>query len=185
MAEAPHLLGVVPGKHVREVRNAEPHLGSECCRQQLARDFGRVDGRRRLEAIIAIPATFGRILAEVAQEDRAAASGVSTRAASAFRRSRSAGRRSGSTSCSIRCRARAKSCAAQNSQTRLARRRARAPGLLIIGLDALRDRRMGDSRTSGLSIPMPKATVAAMTISSELTNAAWLRARTCGSRPAW
>ena len=73
MAEAAHLLIVVAGQHVGEMADAEPHLGAERRRQQLARDLGRVDRRRRVEAIVAIAAMLGRVLAEMAQQDRAAA----------------------------------------------------------------------------------------------------------------
>ena len=116
MAEAAHLLAVVAGQHLGEMGDSEPHLGPERGRQQFARDLGRVDGRRRLEAIVAIAAAVraGRSpkwRSRIARRQPVA----STNAASAFSRSRSAGRRSGSTSCSIRRRARAKSCAAQNS----------------------------------------------------------------------
>ena len=69
---------------------------------------------------------------------------ASTKAASAFSRSRSAGRRAGSTSSSIRRRAWAKSSAPQNSQ-RLGRLAVApgAAGLLVVGLDRLGDRRHG------------------------------------------
>ena len=75
MAEAAHLLVVVAGEHVGEMADAEAHLGAERRRQQLARDLGRVDRRRRLEAIVAIAAALRRVLAEMAQQDRAAAAG--------------------------------------------------------------------------------------------------------------
>ncbi|CFN72908.1 Uncharacterised protein [Bordetella pertussis] len=40
-------------------------------------------------------------------------------------------------------------------------------------------------RTSGLSMPMPKAMVATMTMPSSRRKRAWLAARTAGLRPAW
>src|SRR5206468_5986083 len=55
--------------------DAEPHLGPERRRQQLARDFRRVDRCRRFEAIVTIAATLGRVLTEMAQQDRASAAG--------------------------------------------------------------------------------------------------------------
>src|SRR5690349_16546100 len=74
MAKPSHLLVVVAGEDVREMADTEPHLGPEGCGEQLAREFGDVEGRRRIEAIVAITAMFGRILAEVAEQDRPAAS---------------------------------------------------------------------------------------------------------------
>ena len=73
MAEAAHLLAVVAGQHVGEMADAEAHLGAERGRQQFARDLGRVDRRRRVEAIVAIAAALRRVLAEMAEQDRAAA----------------------------------------------------------------------------------------------------------------
>src|SRR5215218_51933 len=75
MAEAAHFLVIVAGKHVGEMRDAETHFRPERSRQQFARDFRRIDRRRRLEAIVAIAALLRRILPEVAEEDRAATAG--------------------------------------------------------------------------------------------------------------
>src|SRR5438874_13828857 len=73
MPEAPDLLVIIAGEHIREMTHAEAHLGAECRREQLACNFGRVDRRWRIEAIVAIAASFGRVLAEVTQQDGAAA----------------------------------------------------------------------------------------------------------------
>ena len=45
--------------------------------------------------------------------------------------------------------------------------------------------RCATNRTSGLSIPMPKAMVATITRPSSRRNRAWFSARTAASRPAW
>src|SRR3954468_9845343 len=74
MPEAADLLGVVAGEHVGQMTDAEAHLSAECRRKQLARNLGRVDRRWRIETIVAIAASFGRVLAEVMQQDGAAAS---------------------------------------------------------------------------------------------------------------
>ena len=73
VAETAHLLIVVAGEDVGEVPDAEAHLGPERGRQQFAGDLGRVDRLRRVEAIVAIAAGLGRVLAEMAEQDRAAA----------------------------------------------------------------------------------------------------------------
>src|SRR6185437_2872993 len=75
MTEAAHLLIVVARKNVGEVADTETHLSSECGRQQLARDFGRIDRRGRVQAIVAIAAMLGRVLTEMAKQDRPAAAG--------------------------------------------------------------------------------------------------------------
>ena len=185
MAEAAHLLGVVSGKNIGKVANAETHLGSKGGGKQLARDLGRIDGCRRFEAIVAIAAMLGRVLAEVAQQH------CSPTARSLHERRE-------------RVQPFALPCAALGldllldaltGEREVLRRpeqpgfgglsvASRAPGLLVIGLDALRDRRVRDEPDIGLIDPIPNATVAAITISSELTKAAWLRVRTFGSRPA-
>ena len=185
MAEAAHLLAVVAGEHIGEVRDAEAHLGAEGGGEQFARDLGRVDRRRRFQAIVAIAAARRRVFAEMPQQDRAAAVGASTSAASAFSRSRSPARRSGSTSVSIRRRASAKSSAAQNSQR--FGRIAVAPGaagLLVIGLDRLGDAGMGDEAHVGLVDAHAERDRRHDHHVFRLTNAAWLRARTRGSSPA-
>src|SRR5688500_19717947 len=74
MAQLPDFGTVVAAEHRGEMRDSEPHVGAESGRQKLARDLGRVDRLRRLEAIVAIAAARRRILAEVAQQDRPAAS---------------------------------------------------------------------------------------------------------------
>src|SRR5690348_6697150 len=73
MAEALHLLSLVSGEHVGEMPDAEPHVGAERSRQQLARDVGGVDGCRRIEAIVAIAAALRRVLPKVPQKHGAAA----------------------------------------------------------------------------------------------------------------
>src|SRR4051812_25602399 len=73
MAEAADLLRIVPGEHVGQMCDSEAHLGAERRRQQFACNLGRVDSRRRIEAIVAIAASLRGILAEMAQQDRAAA----------------------------------------------------------------------------------------------------------------
>ena len=67
MAEAAHLLIVVAGQHVGEMPDAETHLGAERSGQQLPGDLRRVDGRRRVDAIVAVSAGFRRVFAEMAQ----------------------------------------------------------------------------------------------------------------------
>src|SRR5438128_4380080 len=73
MPEAADSLVVIAGEYVSEVADAEAHFGAKRGREELARDFGRVDRRRRLEAIVAVSTPFGRDFAEVLQQDRAAA----------------------------------------------------------------------------------------------------------------
>ncbi|CPU66596.1 Uncharacterised protein [Mycobacteroides abscessus] len=45
--------------------------------------------------------------------------------------------------------------------------------------------RCATNRTSGLSMPMPKAIVATMTRPSSRRNRDWFAARTDAGRPAW
>src|SRR4051794_5704579 len=73
MAEAAHLLRIASSKDVAEMADAEPHLGPECGREQLARNFGHIDRRWRFQAIVAIAAALGWIVAEMTQQHRAAA----------------------------------------------------------------------------------------------------------------
>src|SRR5206468_6500261 len=73
VAEAAHLLIVVAAEHIGEMADAEPHLGPERGRQEFAGDLGHVERRGRVEAIVAVSAALGRVLAEMAEQDRAAA----------------------------------------------------------------------------------------------------------------
>ena len=163
-----HLFAVVSGEHLGEVTDPEAHLGAERRRQQFARDFGRVDGRGGVRQLSQLPhARAGR------RRSGAAGWRGGSRAFRPAPPARSAARArqaaSGSTSCSICWRARAKSCGGPE-QPRLGRLAVApgAAGLLVIGLDRSSGWRRGPrSRTSGLSMPMPKATVATITISSE------------------
>ena len=75
MAEADHLLGLAAGEHVGEMADPEAHLGAEGGGEQFARRLGGVDRHRRRQAIVAIAAAFGRILAEMAEQQGAAAAG--------------------------------------------------------------------------------------------------------------
>ena len=60
-----------------------------------------------------------------------------------------------------------------------------AAGLLAVLLDALRRLAWMTKRTSGRSMPMPKATVATITSTDSLRNASWALRRSVASRPAW
>src|SRR3954447_3141787 len=73
MPEAAHLLAILARQYVSEMADAEPHFGAERSRQQLARDLGRINRCRRVEAIVTIAAMLGRVLAEMPEQDRAAA----------------------------------------------------------------------------------------------------------------
>jgi hypothetical protein len=55
------------------MRDTEAHFGAEHGREQFARNFADVDCRRGIEAIVAIAALLGRLLAEMAEQDRPAA----------------------------------------------------------------------------------------------------------------
>src|SRR6202012_2843136 len=61
------------GEHVEQMANAEAHLGSEGGGEQLLRHRSRVHRLRRREAIVAIAAALGRVLAEMPEQPRAAA----------------------------------------------------------------------------------------------------------------
>jgi hypothetical protein len=149
------------------------------------RDFGRVDRLGRVEAIVAIAASCRRILAEMAKQDRSPAAGGLDEdreriepialASTAIRFDLLLDAAAGS---------REILGSPEEPGFRGLAVAAGAARLLIIGFDRLRDPAWATKRTSGLSMPIPKATVAAMTISSESTNDAWFRARTDGSRPA-
>ena len=73
MPEIQHLVGLAPGQHVGEMADAEAHLGAEGGGEQFPRDDARVERGRRAQAIVAIAAGRGRILAEMPEQDRAAA----------------------------------------------------------------------------------------------------------------
>src|SRR5206468_7433836 len=73
VTEAPHLFAVIAGQHLGKMTDSEAHLGAESGGQQLARNLGRVDGCWRLEAIVAIAAALGWVLAEMPEQDRPAA----------------------------------------------------------------------------------------------------------------
>ena len=61
-----------------------------------------------------------------------------------------------------------------------------AADLLVVGFDAMPGRATWMTvRTSALSTPMPKATVATTTSSLPERKARWTRSRVVGSRPAW
>ena len=73
MTEAVDLVGLLAGEDIRKVPDAEPHLGPERRRQELACRLRGVDRGRRVEAIVAIAAMLGRIFPEMAKQDRAPA----------------------------------------------------------------------------------------------------------------
>ena len=158
VAEAADLLVVVAGEHLGQMADTEAHLGAERRRQQFARHFGRVDRRRRIEAIVAIAA------AAPADPRRNARSriarrqaGVSTSAASAFSRSRSPARRSG-LDLLLDPLPGAGEILRRPEQPRFGRLAVapRASGLLVISLDALGDRGVGDDPHVGLVDAHPK-----------------------------
>ena len=187
MAEAAHLLIVVAGQHVGEMPDAEAHLGAERGGQQLARDLGRVDGCGRVEAIVAIAAALpAGLRRNGAAGWRGGRRPLRQSAASALSRSRSPARRSGSTSLSIRWRARAKS-SARPEQPRLggfavAARRGRSPGNRPRWSSGWRHARRSGRRAC--RCPCRRRRSRRSPSLRNATNAAWLRARTCGSSPA-
>ena len=61
------------GKKIGEMGDSEPHFGAERPPTAFARDKACVDRLRRIAAIVAIAAAFGRVFAKVAQQDGAAA----------------------------------------------------------------------------------------------------------------
>src|SRR5206468_5287448 len=73
MSETQHLFVLITREHVGEVADTKAHFGSERCRQQLACDLSHIDCRRWIKTIVAIAAPLGWILAEVTQENSAAA----------------------------------------------------------------------------------------------------------------
>ena len=93
-----------------QVAEAEALLGAIRRGEQLARELGGVDRARRLEAVVAIAAALGRILAEMPQQDRPAAAGGLDQRGQRVEPLRSPPRRASSTSPSRR-RACAKSSA--------------------------------------------------------------------------
>jgi hypothetical protein len=167
------------------MRDAEAHLGAKGSGEQFARDLGRVDRRRRLQAIVAIAAALWRVFAEVPKQDRPAAR----------RRFDQRGKRVeplALAGAAVRLDlefdspTRDRKVLGRPEQSRVGGLAVTpgAAGFLVERLDRLGIPAWATTRTSGLSMPIPNATVATITISSELTNAAWLRARTRGSSPA-
>ena len=63
------------GQHLFEMADAEHLPGAVGSGQQFARQFGRVVDTRRVEAIVAIAAIFGRLFAEMPEQNRAPAPG--------------------------------------------------------------------------------------------------------------
>ena len=149
--------------------DAEAHLGAEGGRQQFARDLGRVDRRRRLEAIVAIAAALRRVLAEMAKQHRAAAAGgldQRGQRVEPLALGRAAlGLDLGARSAGGPARSPRRPRTATPPPARRRARRGRSPDnkpRSTWGWPA-----WATKRTSGLSMPMPKATVAAITISSD------------------
>ena len=58
----------LPGQHLLKVPKAERLPGPVSGRKQLLRQLRCIDDARRIKAIVAIAALFGRVLAEVAQQ---------------------------------------------------------------------------------------------------------------------
>ena len=167
------------------MRDSKTHLGPERGGQDFARHLGGVDGLRRVEAIVAIAALFGRALAEVAEQDGAPAG----------RGFDQAGKRVQTLALALAPPGLDLGLDAAAGEREILGGPEQpgfggvavapgAAGLLIISLDRLGTPAWAMKRTSGLSMPIPKATVATITMSSDATNADWLRARTCGSSPA-
>ena len=70
-----HALVLAPRQHLLQMAHAEALPRAVYRPQQLARQFGDIGHARLFEAIVAIAAALGRVLAEMAQQHRAAAGG--------------------------------------------------------------------------------------------------------------
>ena len=73
VAEPAHALGVLAEQHVDDVGGAEHLPGAPDARQRLPRRHGAVEARHRLEAGVAVAARLGERLAEVFEQHLAAA----------------------------------------------------------------------------------------------------------------
>ena len=157
VAELADLLIIVPAEHCGEVRDAEAHLGTEHRREKFARDVGDVDGLGRIEAIVAIAARLGGILAEVAQQDRAA-TGRGLDEGGKRVEPVALGRAAGFLNLAFDAAAGAREILGAPEQPRLGGVAVTpgAAGLLVIGLDRLGNSGVGDEAHVGLVDPHPE-----------------------------
>ena len=187
MAEVQHLVGLAPGEHVGEMADAEAHLGAEGGGEQFLRR-GRwrrslAGGSRQLSQL---PQARGRLLAEMAEQDRAAAAGgldeagerveplaLARRGAPARPRSRSAAGRG---------RNPRRPRTARPRPARRRGRRGRSPDNKPRSISGCRHGRR--SARPACRCPCRRRWSRPSPSPPNATNAAWLRARTGGSSPA-
>ena len=179
---------VLAAQHVDHVAGAEALAGAVDRRERLLRQLGAVEALGRLQADVAVAAGLGALLAEIAEQHLPpAARGLAVAEQRVellpldMALALAGGLGPGQQALEL-------ADVVQAVEHPGLGRQPVAPGaagLLVRPRGSWAGRDGATKRTSGLSMPMPKAIVATMTTPSSLRKRSWLAARTSLSRPAW